>query len=105
MKDLMVYCDELQQYILIDVLKYGPERMAPPCSNPDSPNFSDSGDPAEIDFTAYTIDINTNKKGIEIPDKMISDNEWDILWDKVHEEIKEQENNDYTDYEMNCGKW
>lgn len=26
-----------------------PARQAPPCSNPDSPAFSDSGDPAEIE--------------------------------------------------------
>lgn len=32
----------------IEVL-FTPARPAPPCSNPNSPAFSDSGDPAELD--------------------------------------------------------
>lgn len=31
-------------------IKFKPERPAPACSNHDSPAFSDSGDPADIDY-------------------------------------------------------
>jgi hypothetical protein len=37
------------------VAKFTPGRPAPPCSNPNSPLFSDSGDPAEIEIEEVTL--------------------------------------------------
>jgi hypothetical protein len=40
-------CPECQCEV---VCEFDPGRQAPACSNPDSPAFSDSGDPAELDI-------------------------------------------------------
>lgn len=39
--------DELEYNLKIDVEDFRPSRPAPPCSNPDSPRYSDCGDDAE----------------------------------------------------------
>ncbi len=41
-------CPQCACHQSVDVI---PSRPAPPCSNPDSPAFSDSGDPGEVDQT------------------------------------------------------
>lgn len=43
----------LEMSIEVDIISYTPERPAPPCNNPDSPRFSDSGDAEECEYEAF----------------------------------------------------
>jgi len=49
----------------IQITHYRPGRAAPACSNPDSPEFSDSGDDPELEFIIYFAGTQT-----EIPEEM-----------------------------------
>lgn len=71
----------------VDVEGFTPERQSPVCFNPDSPAYSDSGDPA--DFDMYTCYFVFNYKGkkfkMEFPEEL-----YNILEDKLFEEIFEK---------------
>lgn len=54
--------DGEERRLQVDV-KYLPGRPAPACSNPDSPAFSDSGDPDELEIVRAVI----VKDGKELP--------------------------------------
>lgn len=82
--------DGEESRILADV-NYLPERPAPPCSNPDSPAFSDSGDPDELEiFRAVIL-----KDGVQTPlaDTVInSDRFIDICYDEARNFVESMEN-------------
>ena len=44
--------------LCIEIESYIPGRPVPPCSNPDSPSFSDPGDTEEIDYNLYYVGKN-----------------------------------------------
>jgi hypothetical protein len=60
-----------------------PGRPPPPCSNHDSPAFSDAGDPTECD------DLTVELGGIDVTDRLV-DGEMDKLLDRACEEIEEE---------------
>lgn len=86
--------------IFAKVNNYIPERPAPVCSNPDSPLFSDCGDPSEIDYTLKGfIRFEPDRVGksgdpeglmIELTDEQLSeiDEHFDILPEIEREFLK-----------------
>lgn len=70
---------------------YSPGRPAPPCSNPDSPAFSDSGDPSECEFVRVEVQLPLQPNApqwFEVPLvalDLLPDEE-----DRIHELVYEQ---------------
>jgi len=67
--------------LIIEVIHYTPARPAPPCSNPDSPAFSDPGDDFEMEFNLFLVSESGEK--IELP-KVLH-----YLYEELFEEIVE----------------
>ena len=70
----------------LEIIITTPHRDAPPCSNPDSPNFGDPGDDCEFDIVSATCN------GIDLSDEEVSklyddDDLYEILCEKSQPEM------------------
>lgn len=71
------------------VLRYTvtPARPAPACSNPDSPAFSDSGDPGEVCISAAWLVREKSNRKRKLPERIIDSlNNCDGLIAKLYED-------------------
>ena len=74
--------------IEIDVSSYTPYRPPPPCSNPDSPMYSDCGDDEEMEWMAYFIveeKGTKKKKRIPVPEEVIR-----LMQDRIEDDIRDE---------------
>ncbi len=81
-----------QLYELVVEVAYSPGRPAPYCSNPDSPRFSDPGDPPSLEIKNISIDGCYDQDGndvvpeISAADIELENDELDDLFERVPEE-------------------
>jgi len=70
--------------ILVQVTGFKPSRPAPPCSNPDSPAFSDCGDDPEFDDYKAHFYFSTTEKTffIDVPEELL-DIVDEIMFEKI----------------------
>jgi hypothetical protein len=70
--------------ILVQVSGYLPTRPAPPCSNPDSPAFSDCGDDPEFDEYKAHFYFKTDQKTffINVPEELLEIME-EVMFEKI----------------------
>jgi len=77
--------DDVDSYLIATVTEFEPARMAPPCSNPSSPAYSDPGDDAYMDYILYIKNDATNKV-IQIEDDSdLYEDTWDEIYNKMSE--------------------
>jgi hypothetical protein len=77
----------------VRVTRFDPGRPAPACSNPDSPAFSDPGDPEEIEFGVFPVRGSKKRREREISNDLSAEIEEEIT-DKalgeMHEYLEER---------------
>ena len=101
------YKFEIESYIdlEVEVISYSQERPAPYCQNPDHPNYSDSGDPMEVEYNISIVKtekkwskdnkVEEHKTLIPLPDELYTIFEDQII-DAIQQEAEEKESSRYT---------
>lgn len=75
--------------VKVNVTHYSPYRPAPFCSNPDSPNFADSGDDEELEYDAFVVVYKTEYNSKTQKVESVKVNEFPLP-DEMYEALQEQ---------------